>query len=73
MAEAFLNKNFPNCTTTKKRKIDLNQGGGKKRCHTVTQASEDVIVLDPRLLKKVSDIQNLDQMTTTKLLLLLLA
>ena len=55
MAEAFLNKNFNTTTVTKKRKNDANHAGGKKRSHTVSQMSDDIILLDPRPQRKFID------------------
>ena len=54
MAEAFLNKNFN--TTSKKRKNEGNHHpGGKKRTHILSQVSDDIILLDPRPQRKVTE------------------
>ena len=54
MAEAFLNSNFPNSTITKKGENEMNhqKGRGKKRSHTISQVSEDIILLDHRPNRK---------------------
>ena len=56
MAEAFLNKNFNTTTITKKRKNEGNHHtGGKKRSHAVSQVSDEIILLDPRPQRKITD------------------
>ena len=55
MAAAFLNKNFNTTTITKKRKNEGSHQGGKKRSHTLSQVSDEVILLDPRPQRKITD------------------